>query len=59
MIPPDEILCTKGVSRRTGIAVNTWERWRSDNKGPPVLRCGRAVRYSWSAVLEWMKKGGK
>jgi hypothetical protein len=37
----------------------TLSNMRARGKGPKVFRCGRAIRYSLPALLEWAEKGDK
>lgn len=57
--PPDDWICTKELARRTGTPVNTWEKMRSEHRGPPYGRIGRKVMYNWPVVVAWMEKNGR
>jgi excisionase family DNA binding protein len=36
----------------------TLYRWRSVGEGPPALKVGRHLRYSWSDVEAWLETRG-
>jgi predicted DNA-binding transcriptional regulator AlpA len=37
------------------VSPQTLRNWRSQQKGPPYLKLGRAVRYQPEDLVEWMK----
>ena len=41
-----------GVSPRT---LANW-RWRGGNWGPPYVKIGRSVRYSFSEIVNWIEE---
>ena len=44
------------ASELIGVAVQTLRNWRFEGKGPPYIKCGRAVRYRVKDLAEWMNK---
>jgi hypothetical protein len=51
---PDQFLCTKQTARGMGISHRTLEDWRLKGGGPTFRKIGRAVRYLWGDVLDFM-----
>lgn len=53
---PDEYINTAELARRTGLAVNTWNKRRllGGEQTPPFIRVGRAIRYHWPTVQGWL-----
>lgn len=38
------------------LSPKTLEKWRSERKGPPVIRLGRRVAYSRSGIVQWLER---
>lgn len=51
---PERFLCTKLTARGMGISHRTLEDWRLKGCGPTFRKIGRAVRYLWGDVLDFM-----
>lgn len=51
---PQTLATTAEVAEVLGIPEHTLDTWRSRGKGPAYVKVGRHVRYSWSAVNEWL-----
>ncbi len=51
-----ELIDTKELSRRTGIAPITWAKRRmlGEPHTPKFLKIGRNVKYRWNDVEEWL-----
>lgn len=49
-----EYLDERALAGRLGLACVTLQVWRSKGKGPPFLKLGRVVRYSWTDVSIWL-----
>ena len=43
------------VALITGLSVHTLRNWRFMGKGMPYCRVGRAIRYDYSDVIEFMR----
>ena len=54
----ETLLKTDQLAKRLGISLITIRKWRvvGGGAGPDYIRCGRAVRYRWSDVLDWMER---
>jgi len=50
----DDFLNTKQLAARTGIAANTWHKWRTTGEGPAYRKIGSRVIYRWSVVAAWI-----
>jgi len=37
-----------------GLKPQTLRNWRGQSKGPPYQKVGRAVRYDFSTLINWM-----
>lgn len=55
MAQRDTLLTQKQLAEKMQISVRTVKRWQAE-RGLPVLRGTRRVRYDWKAVLLWMKR---
>lgn len=52
---PEQIVNTKWVASRVGVAENTVAWWRWTDQGPRYFKAGaRAVRYRRGDVEEWL-----
>ena len=38
-----------------GLSVQTLRNWRFKREGPPYIRAGRSIRYSFQDLLGWME----
>jgi len=52
--PAPEYLDDRALAARLGLARVTLQVWRAQGKGPPFLKLGRVVRYSWADVAAWL-----
>jgi excisionase family DNA binding protein len=50
-----KLLTAEEVAERTGLAVETLAQWRSQRRGIPYLKVGRAVRYDPSDVQQYLE----
>jgi predicted DNA-binding transcriptional regulator AlpA len=51
----DKLVTSRTVAGSLGcVSHRTLERWRQRGYGPPWVKIGRAVRYRWSDVEEWL-----
>ena len=52
------LLTTKDAARLLGLSPAMLERWRWMNAGPPFVRPtgGRAVRYRWRDLIDWIER---
>ncbi|PKN67862.1 MAG: transcriptional regulator [Deltaproteobacteria bacterium HGW-Deltaproteobacteria-15] len=50
-----EYIPEREVESRTGIKVQTLRNWRHKGKGFSYVKIGRAVRYRWQDVLDYME----
>jgi excisionase family DNA binding protein len=49
------LLTAKEVAALTGLSVETLAQWRSQNRGIPYLKIGRAVRYDVADVQSYLE----
>ncbi|UZF92685.1 helix-turn-helix transcriptional regulator [Bosea sp. NBC_00550] len=52
--PPEQLLTSRETAERLGLAENTVARMRCHGTGPEFLKLGRAVRYRWRDVEQWL-----
>lgn len=53
---PDALLTQVQAARFLNLSVRTLEAWRvRSTSGPVFIKCGKAVRYSRRALLEWVE----
>lgn len=50
----DELLNPKETAGRLGMAVQTLAAWRAKGFGPRYVKVGARVRYSRTAIEEWL-----
>lgn len=50
-----KLLTAEEVAALTGLAVETLAQWRSQRRGIPYLKVGRAVRYHPSDVQQYLE----
>jgi excisionase family DNA binding protein len=50
-----KLLSPKDVAQLTGLSVETLAQWRSQKRGIPYLKVGRAVRYDLSDVQLYLE----
>ena len=50
-----ELLTAEGVAAVTGLSVETLAQWRSQKRGIPYLKVGRAVRYDPADVQTYLE----
>jgi excisionase family DNA binding protein len=53
--PLTELLTPEQVARLTGLSPETLAQWRSQKRGVPYLKMGRAVRYHPSDVQNYLE----
>ena len=51
-----ELLTPEEVSELTGLALDTLAQWRSQKRGIPYLKIGRAVRYDSAEVQAYLER---
>ncbi len=54
-MPTDTLLTTEEVADITGLSRETLAQWRSQRRGIPYLKIGRAVRYHSADVQEYLE----
>jgi excisionase family DNA binding protein len=54
-MPTDALLTTKEVADMTGLSRETLAQWRSQRRGIPYLKIGRAVRYALADVQAYLE----
>ena len=54
IIIPD-LLTPESVAEITGLSIDTLAQWRSQKRGMPYLKIGRAVRYDPSDVQQYLE----
>ncbi len=52
--PLTELLTPEQVARLTGLSPETLAQWRSQKRGIPYLKIGRAVRYDPADVQQYL-----
>ncbi len=50
----DDMLYEQEVASKLAISVRTLQAWRAKGKGPKFTKLGRAIRYSYRHVVEWI-----
>ena len=50
-----KLLTAEEVAEWTGLSLDTLAQWRSQGRGIPYLKIGRAVRYDPSDVQEYLR----
>jgi len=50
-----KLLTAEDVAALTGLAVETLAQWRSQKRGIPYLKIGRAIRYDADDVQEYLE----
>ncbi|MFB3923938.1 MAG: helix-turn-helix domain-containing protein [Terriglobia bacterium] len=50
-----ELLTAEEVAEITGLALDTLAQWRSQKRGIPYLKIGRAVRYDPADVQSYLE----
>ncbi len=50
-----KLLTAEAVAEWTGLSLDTLAQWRSQGRGMPYLKIGRAVRYDPSDVQEYLR----
>ena len=55
IIIPD-LLTPEGVAEITGLSLDTLAQWRSQRRGIPYLKIGRAVRYDPAEVQAYLER---
>ena len=51
----DALLTTEEVANRTGLSRETLAQWRSQRRGIPYLKMGRAVRYDPADIQAYLE----
>jgi excisionase family DNA binding protein len=54
-MPTTTLLTTQEVADRTGLSRETLAQWRSQRRGIPYLKMGRAVRYDPADVQAYLE----
>jgi len=52
---PSEFMTAEDVAHLTGLSLETLAQWRSQRRGMPYLKIGRAVRYDPSDVQSYLE----
>ncbi len=50
-----DLLTAEEVAEITGLSIDTLAQWRSQKRGIPYLKIGRAVRYDPSDVQQYLE----
>jgi excisionase family DNA binding protein len=50
-----ELLTSEEVAEITGLSIETLAQWRSQKRGIPYLKIGRAVRYDPAEVQSYLE----
>ena len=50
-----DLLTPEKVAEITGLSIETLAQWRSQRRGIPYLKIGRAVRYDPAAVQKYLE----
>lgn len=50
----DQILTSKEAAEYLGISDNGLAKLRMDGRSPAFFKVGRAVRYRWSSIQQWI-----
>jgi predicted DNA-binding transcriptional regulator AlpA len=50
----DSLLNERQTSSVLNLSVRTLQSWRSDGRGPPYVKTGRAIRYRIQDLIEWI-----
>lgn len=50
-----QILTAEDVANLTGLSVETLAQWRSQKRGIPYLKIGRAVRYDLADIQAYLE----
>lgn len=54
---PDRLVDEREAARLLGLSVRSLQGWRvKRSDGPPFVKCGRAVRYRWRDLVDWMDR---
>jgi excisionase family DNA binding protein len=51
-----ELLTSEQVAELTSLSLNTLAQWRSQKRGIPYLKIGRAVRYDPAEVQAYLER---
>ncbi len=52
---PDQLVSTVDLQKLTDLSQRFWEARRISGDTPPYIRIsGRAIRYRWKDVVEWL-----
>lgn len=54
-IPDQRLLTESEAADLMRMSVRTLQAWRSQVTGPAYVRAGRAIRYSRSDLVQWMR----
>jgi hypothetical protein len=63
VLEASDILTPRQLAERLQVPISwiyekTRDRARSGGQQMPVLRCGKYMRFSWPAVVEWLQTNG-
>ncbi len=56
---PEPLATPREVAAFFQVPLKSLYRWRYQGKGPPGIRVGKHLRYSWSAVQRWCEEQGR
>jgi hypothetical protein len=51
----EQLLTPKEAAQRLRVSLSWLAKARMRGDGPPYVKLGRAIRYSWDGLVEWMK----
>lgn len=51
---PDALLTEVQAATFLNLSTRTLQAWRTQQKGPPYVQAGRAIRYRRRALVAWM-----
>jgi excisionase family DNA binding protein len=56
---PDALLTEDEAAELYGLSPRTFQAWRTENRGPPYVRLGRAIRYRRSALVKHLDENSQ
>lgn len=54
-IDPDTLLTEVAAAKQLKLSIRTLQAWRCRGMGPAFVRVGRAIRYRYCDLLDWVK----
>ena len=53
-LPDDALISTEDASAWTDHARRSYEKWRTEGRGPPFIKCETSIRYRVGDVRSWL-----